>query len=110
MASENVKRLVECERNAKQMIQKARMERADLLNLAVSDAKNTILDLQKEHQMILDRERKLEDEQVAELIQYLKERKEHDLKKFEINLVEGEEVVDMIVGMTTQISLNENKM
>ncbi|ELQ73856.1 putative Vacuolar (H+)-ATPase G subunit protein [Trachipleistophora hominis] len=107
MASENVKKLVECERKAKEMVGRARNERADLLALSRIDADIAIAKLREENEQILEKERVKENEEVEKLIKELKEVRENDLREFGTEIIGCEKLVDDIVSMVSGTAIDK---
>lgn len=105
MVSENVKKLVDCEKKAKEMVNKARIERSDLLALSVTDAEIAVEKIRKDHEKIIEMEKEREEKEVSELVDYLKSKKEEDIKRFEVDIEDGEELVDDIVATVSGIRL-----
>lgn len=107
MASENVKKLVECEKKAKEMVSRARNERADLLALSRVDADIAIAKLREEHELILEKERERENEEVDRLVEELKSERENDLREFSVEIMGCEGIVDDIVSIVSGTAIDK---
>lgn len=107
MVSENVKKLVECEKKAKEMVNRARNERADLLALAKMDADTAIAKLREQHQEIISKKREKQQSEITTLIKELKREKEKDLREFGSEAVECEDLIDEIVNMVSGATLSK---
>lgn len=106
MASENVKKLIECEKKAKEMVTQARNERSDLLSLSQVDADIAIEKIREEHDEILEKEQLKEERDVDELIKLLKGEKDSDLRNFGCDISGCEGIIDEIVNMVSGTGLD----